>query len=196
MVDDPELAETFRDAADWREWLTGHHATESAVWIVLTKKGGTDTELDYAGALDEALCFGWIDGRVRSRGAGSFVQRYTPRTSVSAWSARNARYIERLTDAGKMTPAGVAAVDAAKADGRWERAYAGPASAVVPDDLAEAVAADPDAQAMFDKLTSQNRYALVYRLGTVKRQATRERKIGQFVAMLARGETIHPQRRG
>ncbi|NYI66055.1 YdeI/OmpD-associated family protein [Spelaeicoccus albus] len=195
MSDDPEQAMVFPDAAAWREWLTGHHDSEAALWLVLSKKGGTETELDYPAALDEALCFGWIDGRVRSRDAGSFIQRFTPRTARSAWSERNVRYVQRLTDAGKMAPAGLAAVRAAQDDGRWQKAYAGPASAEVPADLAEAIADNPDAQSTFDSLTSQNRYALIYRLGTVKRQETRRRKIGQFVEMLARGETLHPQKR-
>lgn len=195
MADSPDHAVMFPDAGAWRTWLARHHDTEAALWLVLTKKGGTETALDYRAALEEALCFGWIDGRVRSRDGGSFVQRFTPRSARSAWSARNVTYAEALMDSGRMEPSGLEVVLAAKADGRWQRAYPGPADARVPGDLAEAIAADPAASDMFAALTSQNRYALIYRLGAVKKEETRRRKIGQFVDMLARGETIHPQRR-
>lgn len=184
------------EPSQWRAWLEEHHDSSPGVWLVLGKKGGTVTTMTHATALDEALSFGWIDGQARSRDAETSLQRMTPRGPRSRWSARNVGHIERLEAEGKMRPAGRAAVDAAKADGRWEEAYAGPATAVVPDDLAAAIAANPDAQAMFDVLTSTNRFALIHRLGAVKRAETRERKIGQFVEMLARGETPYPQKRG
>lgn len=193
--DSPDSAVTFPDADAWRQWLARHHDTERALWLVLTKKGGTQTELTYRAALEEALCFGWIDGQARSRDGESFARRFTPRSARSAWSAQNVKYAEALINAGRMEPPGLMAVRAAQSDGRWQRAYAGPASAAVPDDLADAIAASPEASATFEALTSQNRYALIYRLGTVKKDETRRRKIGQFVDMLARGETIYPQRR-
>jgi uncharacterized protein YdeI (YjbR/CyaY-like superfamily) len=183
------------DAAAWRAWLAEHHASVPAVWLVLTKKGGTVTALDYAGALDEALCFGWIDGQVRRRDEQTSFQRWTPRGPRSRWSLINIGHVERLTAQGRMTPAGQAAVDAAKADGRWDAAYAGPATAQTPPDLLAALAADPQAQAMFDVLTSQNRYALYHRLTAIKSEATRARRVEEYVAMLARGETLHPQKR-
>ncbi|MCP9001824.1 YdeI/OmpD-associated family protein [Pseudarthrobacter sp. RMG13] len=183
------------DAAEWRRWLEQHHATSPGVWLVLHKKGGNTTELDYDAALDEALCFGWIDGQVIKRDADSYSQRMTRRTLKSPWSARNVGHVARLEAAGKMTDAGRAAVDAAKADGRWEIAYSGQATAEVPPDLAAAIAAVPAAQAMFDVLTSVNRYALIYRTNSVKQAATRERKIAGFVEMLARGEAPYPQKR-
>lgn len=183
------------DAAEWRRWLEQHHATSPGVWLVLHKKGGNTTELDYDAALDEALCFGWIDGQVIKRDADSYSQRMTRRTLKSPWSARNVGHVARLEAAGKMTDAGRAAVDAAKADGRWEIAYSGQATAEVPPDLAAAIAAVPGAQAMFDVLTSVNRYALIYRTNSVKQAATRERKIAGFVEMLARGEAPYPQKR-
>lgn len=183
------------DAAEWRLWLEKHHATSPGVWLVLHKKGGNTTELDYDAALDEALCFGWIDGQVIKRDADSYSQRMTRRTLKSPWSARNVGHVARLEAAGKMTDAGRAAVDAAKADGRWEIAYSGQATAEVPPDLAAAIAAVPEAQAMFDVLTSVNRYALIYRTNSVKQASTRERKISGFVEMLARGEAPYPQKK-
>jgi uncharacterized protein YdeI (YjbR/CyaY-like superfamily) len=189
-----ELEELLvKDAAEWRAWLELHHADSPGVWLVLHKKGGTVTELDYEAALQEALCFGWIDGQGRRRDEESSFQRMTRRGPKSVWSERNVDRIGRLEAAGRMTPAGRAAVESAKADGRWEAAYSGSAAAVVPADLAAAIAADPRAQAMFDVLTSVNRYALIYRTNAVKQASTRERKIAGFVEMLARHETPYPQ---
>lgn len=189
----PELL--VPDADAWKVWLDANHSTSGGVWLILHKKGGSVTELTYAAALDEALCVGWIDGQARRRDDESSFQRFTPRGPRSIWSLRNIGYIERLTAEGRMREAGLDAVAAAKADGRWERAYAGPASAEVPADLAEAIAANPDAQAMFNVLTSQNRYAMIFRLGQLKTEVARERNIAKFVAMLARHETLYPQRK-
>jgi uncharacterized protein YdeI (YjbR/CyaY-like superfamily) len=164
--------------------------------LVLAKKGTTSpTSLGYDQALEEAICFGWIDGQVRRRDERTYLQRFTPRRARSRWSKRNTRLAERLTGEGRMQAPGTAEVERAKADGRWEAAYAGPAAARVPADLAEALAARPEAKAMFERLTSQNRYAILHRVEAVKRPETRARKIEEFVAMLARGETVHPQKR-
>ena len=192
-VELPELL--VPDAPAWRAWLADYHASSPGVWLVLTKKGGRVTELDYAAALDEALCFGWIDGQLARRDEGSLRQRFTPRRPRSAWSRRNVEHIARLEAEGKLMPAGRAAVDAAKADGRWEAAYAGAAAAEFPPDLAAALAGNQRAQAMWDVLTSQNRYAITYRIAQAKRPETRARRVADFVAMLERGETVHPQRR-
>ncbi|MET3707185.1 YdeI/OmpD-associated family protein [Arthrobacter sp. UYEF6] len=183
------------DAAEWRQWLEANHNESPGVWLVLHKRGGNTTELDYEAALQEALCFGWIDGQGKRRDDGSSFQRMTRRGPKSVWSARNVDYIGKLEAAGRMTAAGRAAVDAAKADGRWEAAYVGQATAEVPPDLAAAIAAVPEAQAMFDVLTSVNRYALIYRTNSVKQASTRERKIAGFVEMLARGEAPYPQKK-
>ncbi|MBA2337709.1 MAG: YdeI/OmpD-associated family protein [Acidimicrobiia bacterium] len=192
----PELPElVVADAAAWREWLRVHHDSSPGVWLVVHRKGGTVTELTYVAAVEEALCFGWIDGQARRRDGASYRQKMTPRRPQSMWSASNVERVERLESEGRMQPAGRAAVDAAKADGRWDRAYAGPATAEVPGDLAAAMAGNPQAQAMFDVLTSTNRFALIHRLGAVKRPETRTRKIAEFVEMLARQETPYPQRR-
>ena len=189
----PELL--VPDAAAWRRWLAEHHASSPGVWLVLHKRGGTVTTLTYAQALDDALCFGWIDGQAAKRDAESSLQRMTPRGPRSSWSARNVQYVGRLEAAGLMQDAGRAAVRAAQADGRWDRAYAGQSAAVVPADLAAAVAADPRAQAMFDVLTGTNRFALIYRTEQARRPETRARRITGFVEMLARQETPYPQKR-
>jgi uncharacterized protein YdeI (YjbR/CyaY-like superfamily) len=191
-VESPELI--VRDAAAWREWLGENHADPAGVWLVLAKKGTEKpTSLTYDQALEEALCHGWIDGQARRRDDATYRQRFTPRRKRSAWSKRNTGIAKRLRAEGRMHPAGHAEVERAKADGRWEAAYAGPASIEVPPDLTEALAAEPKAQGMFETLNSQNRYAILYRIATAKRADTRARRIGEFVAMLARGETVHPQ---
>lgn len=190
----PELI--VADAAAWRVWLAEHHEGSAGVSLVLAKKGTTEpTSLTYDQALDEALCYGWIDGQVQRRDETTYRQRFTRRRSRSSWSKRNVGIVERLRLEGRMHPAGVAEVERAKADGRWEAAYAGSASIEVPPDLAAALAAEPRAGAMFEILTAQNRYAVLYRIDTAKRAETRSRRIEQFVAMLARGETVYPQKR-
>jgi uncharacterized protein YdeI (YjbR/CyaY-like superfamily) len=184
------------DARAWRAWLGRHHADSPGVWLVLAKKGNTEpTSLTYEQALDHALCHGWIDGQIARRDERTFKQRFTPRRPRSAWSERNVAHVQRLTQQGLMHPAGVAAVERAKADGRWQDAYAGQASIDMPADLASALSDSPKAAANFELLTSQNRYAILYRVTTAKRTETRARRIEQYVAMLARGETLHPQRR-
>jgi len=194
MADElPELV--VRDAAAWRAWLAEHHTDPVGVWLVLAKKGTEKpTSLTYDQALEEALCHGWIDGQAGRRDEATYRQRFTPRRRRSAWSKRNTGIAERLIAEDRMRPAGHAEVERAKADGRWEAAYSGPATMEVPSDLAEALAAEPKAQAMFESLNSQNRYAVLYRIATAKRADTRARRIEQFVTMLARGETVYPQR--
>jgi len=184
------------DSAAWRAWLATHHAEPAGVWLVLAKKGTEKpTNLTYDQALEEALCHGWIDGQVRRRDETTYRQRFTPRRSRSSWSKRNTEIVGRLLAEGRMHAAGVAEVERAKSDGRWDAAYAGPASVEVPPDLADALAAEPKAQAMFESLNSQNRYAVLFRVSSAKRAENRACKIEQFVAMLARGETVYPQRR-
>jgi uncharacterized protein YdeI (YjbR/CyaY-like superfamily) len=195
MADDlPELI--VEDAAAWAAWLERRHAASDGVWLALAKRGGhPPTQLTYQEALEEALCYGWIDGQVRRGDADSYRQRFTPRRKRSAWSKRNVGLAERLIREGRMKPPGDAAVEQARSDGRWEAAYAGSATIEMPDDLAEALAAEPKAAAMFAVLTRQNRYAILYRLATAKRADTRSRRLTKFVEMLARGETIYPQQR-
>jgi uncharacterized protein YdeI (YjbR/CyaY-like superfamily) len=182
------------DAETLRAWLSVNHTTSAGVWLALTKKGGTVTSLTWQQAVDEALCFGWIDGQARKRDEETSWIRFTPRTPRSSWSQRNVAHVARLEAEGRMMPAGRAAVDAAKEDGRWAAAYAPSSEAEVPADLMAAIVADSAARAMFEVLTKANRFALIHRVNSVKRAETRERKIGEFVAMLARQETIYPQK--
>jgi uncharacterized protein YdeI (YjbR/CyaY-like superfamily) len=188
----PEL--TVADQRAWRGWLAKHHAQDGGVWLLLAKKGTTEpTRLTYDEALEEALCHGWVDGQLRRGDETTFRRRFTPRRRVSTWSKRNVQIVERLTAEGRMHKAGLAAVEQAKKDGRWEAAYEGQATIEVPTDLALALAAQPAAQAHFEVLNGANRYAVLYRVKTAKTDETRARRIAQLVAMLARGETIHPQ---
>ena len=198
MAEQPELL--IPDAGAWREWLRAHHEDPTGVWLVLAKKAALahpdpPTTLTYAEALDEALCHGWIDGQARRRDELTVFQRYTPRHSRSPWSARNVGYVARLVDEGRMQAAGLAEVARAKADGRWDAAYAPQAKAEVPPDLAQALAANPKAKAFFETLKGANRYAVLYRIHDAKTAATRAARIEKFVAMLARGETVYPARR-
>jgi uncharacterized protein YdeI (YjbR/CyaY-like superfamily) len=152
-----EEALSLRDGAAWRAWLEQHHGDSAGVWLVTAKKGAAGVSRDQA--LEEALCHGWIDGQARSRDDATYLQRYTPRRPRSAWSQRNTKIVERLTAEGRMHPAGLTEVERAKADGRWDAAYAGSATIEVPADLAEALKAEPQALAMFETLNSRNRYA-------------------------------------
>jgi len=189
----PEL--TVADLAAWREWLVAHAASSAGVWLVLAKKGTElPTSLSYDQALDEALCHGWVDGQLASRDAQTFQRRFTPRKPGSAWSRRNTEHVQRLTAEKRMHPAGLAAVDRARADGTWDAAYAGAASIQVPEDLAAALDRTPRARENFERLDGANRYAVLYRVTTAKRSDTRVRRIEQLVAMLARGENLHPRR--
>jgi uncharacterized protein YdeI (YjbR/CyaY-like superfamily) len=191
-VDFPELL--VADAAEWRTWLRSNQSESQGVWLVLAKKGTTHpTNLSYDEALDEAICFGWIDGQLGRRDSATFRRRFTPRNARSPWSQRNVAIAERLSASGRMHRSGEDEVGRAKADGRWSTAYAGQASAEVPEDLANALGANPRAQAMFLTLTSANRYAILYRIESAKKSETRATRIEKFVDMLARGETIHPQ---
>jgi uncharacterized protein YdeI (YjbR/CyaY-like superfamily) len=182
------------DAEGLRAWLLENHPPSPGVWLALGKKGGTITTLTWQQAVDEALCVGWIDGQARKRDDETSSIRLTPRGPRSSWSQRNVGHIARLEAEGRMLPAGRAVVEAAQADGRWSTAYAPQSESEIPAALQAAIAADPAAQAMFDVLTKTNRFALIHRLGSVKRAETRERKIAEFVAMLARHETFHPQK--
>jgi uncharacterized protein YdeI (YjbR/CyaY-like superfamily) len=184
------------DATRWRAWLAENHATSTGVRLVLAKKGVvTPTALTYADALTEALCYGWIDGQLSRGDDATYLVRFTPRRARSPWSKRNVQAAERLISDGRMQAAGLAEVERAKDDGRWQAAYSGSASLQVPDDLRDALAASPRAQRMWDVLTRPNKFAVVYRVQDAKRPDTRARRIQQYVEMLARGETPHPQKK-
>ncbi|MGA9776429.1 MAG: YdeI/OmpD-associated family protein [Candidatus Dormiibacterota bacterium] len=188
----PELI--VEDANAWRSWLGRHHADSGGVWLVLAKKGtAVPTRLTYDEALEEALSHGWIDGQLGRRDEMTYRQRFTPRGARSRWSKRNVAIAERLIREGRMHSAGLAAAEQARGDGRWGSAYAGSQEIEVPADLAVALRANHAAQAMFGCLSSRNRYAVLYRIGSAQRPETRARRVAQFVDMLGRGETIYPQ---
>ncbi|MGL3807608.1 YdeI/OmpD-associated family protein [Paeniglutamicibacter sp. R2-26] len=178
------------DEDAWRSWLHENHASHPGVQLVLHKKGGSVTELTYAQAVEQALCFGWIDGRRNGRDAESFSNRFTPRTTRSTWSAKNVETIARLTEAGLMVPAGLAAVDSAKADGRWDSAYAGQKDAQLPEDFVAALEGHPAAQEKLATLGRSEIFAIYFRLHTVKREETRRKKIAEFIAKLDAGQGI------
>lgn len=182
------------DTAAWRAWLDQHEDDSDGVWLALAKKGTTGpTTLTYAQALDEALCSGWIDGQKRSNDAATFLQRFTPRRKASLWSERNIGLVATLVAEGRMRERGQAEVDRAKADGRWDRAYAGSATATVPDDLVAALEAAPAAAALFADLDATNRYAVLHRLMTAPNATTRTSRLTKLVGMLDRGETPYPR---
>jgi len=180
----------FASQADWEAFLEVEHATSPGVRIKLAKKASGIPTVSYALALEVALCFGWIDGQTGSLDETWYLQRFTPRRRKSKWSQINVRHVARLIAEGRMRPAGLAQIEAAKADGRWDAAYESPANATVPDDLAVALAANPAADAFFRTLTGSNRYGVLYRIRDAKWPETRARRIANFVQMLAEGRTI------
>lgn len=187
---------TVANSALWRQWLLTQHATSPGIWLTLAKKGTqAPTTLTYQQALEEALCFGFIDGQTRKKDDATYAQRFTPRKAKSAWSQRNVGIIEHLEETGRMQEAGRQAVEAAKADGRWDAAYAGSSTAKIPADFLEAVAKVPTAQTTWDELNKQNRYVIYMRLSSLKTVPGREKRIRAFVEMLARGEAPLPQKR-
>ncbi|XQJ11503.1 YdeI/OmpD-associated family protein [Curtobacterium sp. L3-7] len=185
------------DAAAWRAWLDANEDSSDGVWLVLAKKGTTEpTSVTYAQALDEALCSGWIDGQKRSLDAATFLQRFTPRRKASLWSERNIGLVATLIADGRMRDRGQAEIDRAKADGRWDRAYAGAASITVPEDLLAALDAAPAAAALFAELDATNRYAVLHRITTAPSATARTNRLTKLVEMLERGETPYPRRVG
>jgi uncharacterized protein YdeI (YjbR/CyaY-like superfamily) len=181
----------FESDAAWESWLEANHATADEVWVKIAKKGTGIPTVAYPEVLDTALCFGWIDGQRKPLDDKYFLQRFTPRRARSRWSKINRDKVQALTAAGRMRPAGLAEVERAKADGRWDAAYAGQRAMTVPDDLQRELDARPQAAAFFATLSSQNRYAILYRLQDAKRPETRARRLAKFVAMLEAGETLH-----
>lgn len=181
-------------ADEWSHWLARHHASSPGVWLQLGKKGASSSTVTYAEAVEVALTWGWIDSQKRPHDATAFLQRFTPRKSGSPWSKINRDKATALISAGRMENPGLAEVERAKEDGRWDAAYDGARTSTVPEDLAAALAANPRARAFFPQLDGANRYAILYRVQTAKRPETRARRIAEFVAMLERHETLHPKR--
>lgn len=181
----------FATPAAWRQWLRRNHKSPEGIWIRFYKKGSEVKSVNYAQALDEALCWGWIDGQSKSLDEISWIQKFTPRRPRSLWSKRNREHIARLTREGRMKPPGLEAVKAAKADGRWDQAYDSPANAKMPADFLKALKADPAAHAFYKTLSKSNTYAILWRLQTAKKPETRARRMATFLAMLARGEKLY-----
>jgi uncharacterized protein YdeI (YjbR/CyaY-like superfamily) len=197
VIPHPGRIKVFPTQAAFAKWMAAHHGRETEIWIKVHKKGSGLPSITPAEALDVALCWGWIDAIRKSFDETSFLQRYTPRRPRSLWSQINREHVARLTAAGRMTAQGQRQVDAAKADGRWDAAYApirSASAATVPKDLREAIAANPRAQATFRTLDRINLFALGFRLGHVRTPAGRAKKIADMVAKLARGEPIVPVR--
>ncbi len=196
ILPNPKKIKSFPSQASFETWLSANHSTETEVWLKIHKKDSGLPTVTYAQALEVALCWGWIDGIKKTFDERSFLQRYTPRRDKSIWSQVNREHIARLTAAGRMTPHGQRHVDAAKADGRWEAAYAPIRSATkdtLPEDLRAAIDASPKARETLQTLGRQNLFALAFRTNNMKTPAGRAKKIAALVAMLARGETIVPE---
>ena len=189
MPEQPIIA--FATAAEFRQWLARHHADHPGIWLKIAKKASGLPTVTYAEALDEALCFGWIDGQKKSFDATAFLQKFTQRGKRSVWSKTNTGHIARLEKAGRMQPAGLAAVAAAQADGRWEAAYHSFRTAVMPADFLTALEREPAAQTFFATLNKTQRYGFFIRVTTAKKPETRQKRIADYVAMLKRRETLH-----
>jgi uncharacterized protein YdeI (YjbR/CyaY-like superfamily) len=198
IIPDPKKIKSFRTQAAFESWLTANHNRETELWLKIHKKDSGKPTVTYAQALEVALCWGWIDGIKKSFDEYSFLQRFTPRKAKSIWSQINRDHIARLVAAGRLTPHGQRHVDAAKADGRWDAAYApirNTTHATLPADLLTAIEANPLARKTFQSLGRQNLFALAFRTNNMKTSAGRAKKIAALVAMLARGETIVPERK-
>lgn len=192
---DPAKIREFRDFKSFYDWLGAHHRTADEVWIKIHKVSSGLPSITPKEAIDVVLCWGWIDGLRKGLDDKSFLQRYTPRGKKSIWSKINVDNVARLIEEGRMTEHGLRQVDAAKADGRWDRAYASGKEMKIPDDLQAAIDAEPLAKEMLARLSEQNRFALAFRIHNMKTEAGRKKKIETFVEMLKRGETIYPQGR-
>ena len=194
MTDKPDAASIrlFKSKQDWAAWLDKNHRTSTGLWLRLAKKSSDLTSITYKEALEVALCYGWIDGQKKPESDAAWLQRFLPRGSKSLWSKINREKALALIASGEMKPAGLEAIESAKKNGQWEAAYDSPSRASVPPDLQAALDANPRAKAFFETIDRANRYAVLWRIQTVKKAETRTRKIEQFIAMLERGEKIHP----
>jgi uncharacterized protein YdeI (YjbR/CyaY-like superfamily) len=182
---------SFSSSADWEKWLAENHSASHGLWLRIFKKGSGEASVTYSEALDVALCFGWIDGLRKSYDESSFVQRFTPRRPKSVWSKLNTQHVERLTKAGKMRPAGLREVEAAKADGRWSKAYDSPSKMSIPEDFLKELSNNKAAEAFFKSLNRTNIYAIAWRLNTAKSPETRAKRIRGLLSMLAEGKKLY-----
>ncbi|MDH1333494.1 YdeI/OmpD-associated family protein [Comamonas thiooxydans] len=187
-----ELAPTlFKSVNAFEAWLKKNHATSEGLWLKIAKRGSNEPSVTYPEAVEIALCWGWIDGQKKSLDDQHYLQRFTPRRARSVWSRINVNKVQALIEAGRMQAPGQAQIEAAKADGRWARAYDSARTSTVPEDLQAALEAEPAAKTFFASINASNRYAILWRIQTAARAETRARRIAQLVEMLARGETIH-----
>jgi uncharacterized protein YdeI (YjbR/CyaY-like superfamily) len=196
MKSEPEIVDgkpvmDFRRKSLWTRWLEKNHDRSAGVWLRLAKKDSGLVSVTRDEALDAALCYGWIDGQARSEGESTWLQKFTPRSKRSIWSKVNRTKVQKLIDEGLMRPPGLAEIERAKSDGRWDAAYDSPRTITVPDDLEAALNKNRKAEAFFRNLDSRNRYAILFRIHNAKKAETRARRIEQFVEMLARGEKLH-----
>lgn len=182
---------SFESPAVWESWLGLNHNTSTGIWLKFFKKGSGVRTIVYSEALDVALCFGWIDGQLKTCDEHSYLQKFTPRRPLSLWSKRNIGHVMRLEKDGKMKPPGLKAVEAAKLDGRWERAYDSPGKMSVPDDFVNEIKKDEKAFAFFESLNKVNRYSIAWRLQTAKNQVVREKRMKQIIEMLSGGKKFH-----
>jgi uncharacterized protein YdeI (YjbR/CyaY-like superfamily) len=181
----------FRSASEFRKWLAANHGQSDGIWLRIFKKDSGKLTVTYAEALDEALCFGWIDGQKQRHDESSWLQRFTRRRANSGWSKINTQHAERLLNAGRVKAGGLAEIEAAKKDGRWTAAYDSPSNATIPEDLLAELRKNKKAKAFFESLNKANRYAIAYRLQTAKKPETRQRRVEMILAMLAKGEAFH-----
>ncbi|WP_394781878.1 YdeI family protein [Undibacterium sp.] len=199
MADKPDKSEPtiapFASAAQWRQWLAKHHGQTDGIWLQMFKKDSGTATVTYAEALDEALCYGWIDGQKKPFDESSWLQKFTPRRATSTWSAINVGHAERLVDTGRMQAAGLAQMDAAKKDGRWQLAYASQSVAEMPPDFLAALKKNKKAHAFFGTLNKTNRYSIAYRLHTSKKPETRAKRMQTILDMLDNEESFHPQKK-
>lgn len=194
VIPNPDKIRAFETEAEFEAWMARNHDQETEIWIQYYKKASGRRTIVYAQALDVALCYGWIDGISKPVDEHAYLQRFTPRKAKSIWSQRNRLKVEKLIADGRMTAHGQKQIDAAKADGRWDKAYASPGKMETPPDLLAAIEANPAAHETFNKLNATNRYALAFRTHNMKTEAGRKKKIAGFVEMLARGEAPYPQK--
>jgi len=192
MTSNDAAALEFAHRRAWAAWLDKNHGKSSGIWVRLAKKGSPGQSVTYSEALEVALCFGWIDGQKKGESEAAWLQKFIPRANRSIWSKINRKKALALMEDGRMKPAGLRAIERAKANGSWDAAYDSPSTATVPNDLQAALDKNARAKAFFATLDSQNRYAVLYRIQTVKKAETRSRKILQFIEMLARNEKLHP----
>ena len=192
MIERTPQTLSFKSAATFRRWLEKNHGNPDGIWLRIFKKDSGEKSVTYAEALDQALCFGWIDGLKKSFDKRSWIQRFTPRRAKSGWSKLNTQHVERLVKSGHMTRTGMAAVAAAKADGRWQAAYTSPRNAGPPEDFLKALAKNKKAKALFESLNRANVYSIVYRLTTARKPETRAKRMELILTMMAQGKKFHP----